>query len=128
MDNADGGAQGRDVSTVNGTAPGTLTIELHDAAPRKAWVSTFSLLSGMRQQWHFVGLLGDEVRYHSGTFSAPYGLGYLTLGRTMLPRNEWAPGMNEALRGLRAEIAGDGWVADGRGDQAWQDHYRRPGG
>ena len=86
------------------------------------------LLAGALQMWHFVALLGDEVRYDSGTFSAPYSWGHLPLGRTMLPRNEWAPGMEEALEGLRAGIAADGWVADGCGDQAWQDHYRRPGG
>jgi hypothetical protein len=39
----------------------------------------------------------------------------------MWPRNEWAPGMDEALDALRAEIAGDGWVLDGHGEQAWQD-------
>jgi hypothetical protein len=117
------------VSTAKGTEPqGTLTIELEDAATRKGWVSTLGLLAGGMQQWHFVGLLGDEVRYDSDTFSAPYSWGHLPLGRTMLPRTEWAPGMNEALEGLRVEIAADGWVADGRGEQPWQDHYRRPAG
>lgn len=105
---------------------GTLTIELEDAATRKGWVSTLGLLSGMMQMWHFVGLLGDEVRYDSDTFSAPYSWGHLPLGRTMLPRNEWAPGMDEALEGLRAEVVADGWVLVGHGEQAWQDHYQRP--
>lgn len=104
---------------------GTLTIELEDAATRKGWVSTLGLMSGMMQQWHFVGMLGDEVRYDSDTFSAPYTWGNLPLGRTMLPRDDWAPGMDEALEALRAEIVGDGWVVVGHGEQAWQDHYRQ---
>lgn len=102
----------------------TLTIELEDAATRKAWVSTLGLLAGMMQQWHFVGLLGGKVRYESDTFSAPYSWGHLPLGRTMLPREEWAPGMDEALDGLRREIKAAGWIAAGHGEQAWQDHYR----
>lgn len=109
------------------TAPETvLTIELEDAATRKGWVSTLGLLAATMQMWHFVALLGDEVRYESDTFSAPYSWGHLPLGRTMLPRTEWAPGMEEALDDLRAEIAADGWVVIARGDQAWQDHYRLP--
>ena len=46
----------------------------------------------------------------------------------MLPREQWAPGMGQALDALRAEIAADGWVADGHGEQAWQDHYTLPTG
>jgi hypothetical protein len=106
---------------------GILTIELEDAATRKGWVSTLGLLAGTVQMWHFVALLGDEVRYDSDTFSAPYSWGHLPLGRTRLPLDEWAPGMDEALDALRAEIAADGWVIDGRGEQAWQDHYRLAG-
>lgn len=106
---------------------GILRIELEDAATRKGWVSTLGLLAGAMQMWHFVALLGDEVCYDSDTFSAPYSWGHLPLGRTMLPCHEWAPGMEEALDSLRAEIAADGWVADGRGGQAWQDHYRLAG-
>ena len=117
------------MSTVEGTEQGgMLAIELEDAATRKAWVSALGLLAGMMQQWHFVALLGDEVRYQSDTFSAPYSWGHLPLGRTMLPREEWAPGMDEALDELRAEIAADGWVAGGRGGQAWQHRYRRQAG
>jgi hypothetical protein len=113
------------VTTAKGTDPdSTLRIELEDAATRKAWVSTLGLLAGMMQQWHFVGLLGEKVRYESDTFSAPYSWGHLPLGRTMLPRDEWAPGMDEALDGLRAEITADGWVVAGHGEQAWQDRYR----
>lgn len=129
MDIGRGQADAREVGTVKGTEQGdTLVIELEDAATRKAWVSTLGLLAGMMQQWHFVALLGDEVHYESDTFSAPYSWGHLPLGRTMLPREEWAPGMGEALDGLRAEITADGWVADGHGGQAWQDRYRRQAG
>jgi hypothetical protein len=114
------------MSTVNGTGPeGTLSIELEDAATRRGWVSTLGLLAGTMQMWHFVGMLADEVRYESDTFSAPYSWGHLPLGRTMMPRNEWAPGMEEALDDLRGEIAADGWVLLGRGEQEWQDRYGR---
>lgn len=117
------------MNTARDASPeGTLTIELEDAATRKAWVSTLGLLAGMMQQWHFVALLGGDVRYESDTFSAPYSWGHLPLGRTMLPRNEWAPGMDEALEALRAQIAADGWVAEGRGEHEWQDHYRARAG
>lgn len=125
MDNGCGREQARAVSTEKGTEQqGTLTIELEDAAVRKGWVSTLGLLAGGMQQWHFVGMIGDEVRYESDTFSAPYSWGHLPLGRTMLPREEWAPGMDEALNALRAEISADGWVADGHGEQAWQECYK----
>jgi hypothetical protein len=108
-------------------AEGTLTIELEDAANRKGWVSALGLLSGAIQMWHFVGLLGDEVRYDSARFSAPDSWGHLPLGRTMLPREEWALGMDEALGALRAEIAADGWVIEGRGGPERQDHYSLTG-
>lgn len=120
-----GAAHARGMSTEKGTVPvGTLTIELEDAATRRGWVGTLGLLSGGMQLWHFVGLVGDEVRYESDTFSAPYSWGHLPLGRTLLPRNDWAPGMDEALEALRAKIAADGWVAVEHGEQAWQDHYQ----
>lgn len=129
MDTGPDRAQARGVKAAKETVPeGTLRIELEDAATRKGWVSTLGLLAGAMQMWHFVGLLGDEVRYDSDTFSAPYSWGHLPLGRTMLPREEWAPGMGEALDALRAEITADGWVADGGGAQAWQGRYRMPAG
>ena len=113
------------MSTAQGTGPeATLRVELEDAGTRRGWVSTLGLLSGAMQQWHFVGMLGDEVRYESHTFSAPYSWGHLPLGRTVLPRNEWAPGMDEALDALRREITGDGWVLVGHGEQEWEDSYR----
>lgn len=117
------------MSTLKGSEPdGILTIELEDAATRKSWVSTLGLMAGMMQMWHFVGIIDGEVRYESDTFSAPYSWGHLPLGRTMLPRDEWAPGMDEALEALRREIAADGWQPDGQGEHEWQDRYRRPPG
>lgn len=116
------------MSTEHGTGQGsgaTLRIELEDAATRRSWLGTLGLLSGGMQQWHFVGMLGDTVQYESDTFSAPYSWGHLPLGRTVLPREEWAPGMDEALDGLRREVETDGWVRAGRGEQDWEDLYRR---
>ena len=124
LDGGGGPGHAIQMSTVNGPE-GTLTIELEDAATRRGWVSTLGLLAGTMQMWHFVGMLADEVRYESDTFSAPYSWGHLPLGRTMMPRNEWAPGMDKALDELRGEIAADGWVLVGRGEQEWQDRYGR---
>lgn len=104
----------------------TLRIELEDASVRSRWVGVLGLLSGAMQQWHFVGLVGDAVRYDSPTFAAPFSWGHLPLGRTMPPQEEWAPGMGQALDELRAEIAADGWVETGLGDQPWQQQYRHP--
>jgi hypothetical protein len=129
MDNGGQRAQAQEVDTVRRPdRQGILGIELEDAATRSWWVGTLGLLAGVMQQWHFVGILGDEVRYESDTFSAPYSWGHLPLGRTMRPRNEWAPGMDAALEAVRAEIVDDGWVLDGHGEQAWQDRYRKQPG
>ncbi len=106
---------------------GDLTIELEEVATRSVWAAVLGLFAGMMQQWHFVGLVGEEVRYESETFAAPYSWGHLPLGRTMLPREEWAPGMGEALERLRAEIRADGWVVVEHGEQAWQERYELPG-
>jgi hypothetical protein len=117
------------MSTANGTGPErTLTIKLEDAGARKSWVRNLGLFSGTMQMWHFVGLVGDKVQYESDTFSAPYSWGHLPLGPTMLPHDEWAPGMSEALDVLRGEITADGWVLVGQGKQGWQDRYGRNAG
>jgi hypothetical protein len=101
----------------------TLRIELEDAATRSLLASMAGLLGAGVQQWHFVGLLGDEVRYESPTFAAPYSWGQLPMGRTVLPQEEWAPGMRQALDELRAEITEDGWIETGCGGQPWQHRY-----
>ena len=104
---------------------GTLTVELEDAATRSLWASMLGLLSAGVQMWHFVGLVDGRAAYESATFAAPYSWGRLPLGRTMLPREEWAPGMDESLEELRRTIQEDGWVEAGHGAQPWQDVYRR---
>jgi hypothetical protein len=104
----------------------TLVIELEDSLTRLPWYSPTRLFSQTSmQQWHFVGLLGGELRYESPTFAAPYSWGGLPMGRTRLPREEWAPGMEAALEELRAEISADGWTEVGCGEQPWQHRYRR---
>lgn len=119
-------AQAGPVSTSEATtSKESLTVQLEDAATRRGWVSTLGLLAGAMQQWHFVAILDNQVRYESDTFSAPYSWGHLPLGRTMLPREAWAPGMDQALTGLRQEIIADGWVETGHGAQPWEDHFVR---
>lgn len=78
LDKDRGAAHARRMSTEKGTVPvGTLTIELEDAATRRGWVGTLGVLAGSMQLWHFVGLVGDEARYESDTFSAPYNWSHL---------------------------------------------------
>ena len=73
----------------------TLAVELEDAATRSVWTSMQGLLSSGTQMWHFVALVGDRLLYQSPAFAAPYSWGRLPLGKTMLPREEWAPGMEQ---------------------------------
>jgi hypothetical protein len=107
-------------------APEALAVELEDAATRSVWTSMLGLLSSETQMWHFVGLVGDRLVYQSPTFAAPYSWGRLPLGKTMLPCEEWAPGMGQALEELRTMIRNDGWVESGHGEHPWQAIYRRP--
>ncbi|MGN6576103.1 MAG: hypothetical protein ACTHKG_10455 [Nocardioides sp.] len=103
----------------------TLVVELEDAAARSMWTSMLGLLLAGTQMWHFVGLVGGRPVYTSPTFAAPYSWGRLPLGKTMLPQEEWAPGMNQALEELRAAIREDGWIESGRGEHPWQVTYHR---
>ena len=96
-------------------------MEVH----RSTWVTMLGLLSSDTQQWHFVGMVDGKSRYSSATFAAPYSWGTIPMGKTMLPREEWAPGMAEALQELQLEITGDGWTEDSPGEQPWQHQYHR---
>jgi hypothetical protein len=104
-----------------------LVLELEDVATRSSWVSMLGLMSSMTQQWHFVAMLGGRVRYQSPTFAAPYSWGAVPVGKTPLPREEWAPGMTAALDELRSSIAADGWVEVSHGKHPWEWRYRKPG-
>jgi hypothetical protein len=92
---------------------------------RSMWVTMLGLLSSNTQQWHFVGMVDGQPKYASPVFAAPYSWGTVPIGTTMLPREEWAPGMAEALDELQREITGDGWIEDNVGDQPWQHEYHR---
>lgn len=106
--------------------PETLTIELEELATRSVWKAMLGLLSSQTQMWHFVGVVRDRPVYESPTFAAPYSWGTLPLGKTLLPREEWAPGMEQALTELRDMIRNDGWVQSGHGEHPWEDVYHRP--
>ena len=97
-----------------------LTIVLDNASLA---VRLLGLLGSSTQQWQFFGKVGDEVKFTSATFAAPYSWGGVPIGRTMLPQEDWAPGMTEALADLRQEIMGHGWVEVHRGDQLWESVY-----
>ena len=114
-----------------GTKPGIvvgdrLVVTLEDAASRSrmAWLTG---LRGGTQTWHFVGLLDGQPAYDSPSFAAPYSWGILPMQTTAYPREEWAPGMTEALDQLCIEIAADGWTEVGHGQQPWEHVFRRAG-
>lgn len=85
------------------------------------------LLGSQTQQWQFVGTVAGESgpRYSSPTFAAPYTWGTVPMGRTMPPKQQWAPDMAGSLAALQEEIERDGWVEVGVGDQPWEHRYRR---
>jgi len=106
--------------------PGTLVVELQDSLNRLKWYSPMRLFSQTTMQvWHFVALLDGELRYESPTFAAPYSWGNLPLGKTMTPKEEWAPGMHAALEEIRGEILTDEWLEVGCGAQPWEYRYRK---
>ncbi|HYN30150.1 MAG TPA: hypothetical protein VES95_09820 [Dermatophilaceae bacterium] len=100
-------------------------IELEDQLRRLKWYSPLRFASMGVQQWHFVGLVDGAVRYESGTFAAPWGWGVEPLGKAIPPREEWAPGIEEALDELRTEITADGWAEVECGARPWQHTYRK---
>ena len=81
------------------------------------------LFSQTMQVRHFVALLDGELRYESPTFAAPYSWGNTPLGKTMTPKEEWAPAMRAALEEVRGEILADGWLEVGCGAQPWEYRY-----
>jgi hypothetical protein len=100
-------------------------LQIQLEVTRSMWVTMLGLLSSNTQQWHFVGMVDGQPRYTSAAFAAPYSWGTVPIGKTMLPREEWAPGMAEALDELHREITADGWTEDNTGEQPWQHQYHR---
>lgn len=102
----------------------TLQIELEDAASGSWWRRILYTLGSQygRTQLRFVGKAdGDRRLYVSDTFPGP------PLGATP-PDEQWAPGMEASLAGLRQQLAGDGWAETGYGDKPWDVTFtRRPG-
>lgn len=105
----------------NATAPRRLTIELETASLA---VTLLGLGAGT-QQWQFVGKVDGQPLFTSATFAAPYSWGGIPIGKTMLPQEEWAPGMTRALDDLKREIEDDGWVEVTRGQQPWDVGYQK---
>ncbi|MGB7979393.1 MAG: hypothetical protein WCF36_01200 [Candidatus Nanopelagicales bacterium] len=100
-----------------------LSIQLE--VTRSMWVTMLGLLSSNTQQWRFVGIVDGQPKYTSATFAAPFSWGTVPLGKTELPREEWAPGMAQALDELQREVTSDGWAEDSLGEQPWQHVYHR---
>jgi len=103
------------------TTLNTLQIELEDIAGASWWRSILASLGSQSGNAYlrFVARVGGERRYTSATFPAPRTLGELP------PREEWAPGMTAVLDDLDHQIAADGWIRAGVGDQPWAHSYRR---
>jgi menaquinone-dependent protoporphyrinogen oxidase len=103
--------------------PESLQIELQDAASG-SWLTRIlqTLVSQYgRTQLRFVARAQDgRVLYESDTFSGP------PLGGTP-PREDWAPGMENALKELTARTRSDGWHETLRGKETWQLSFARSG-
>ena len=101
----------------------SLQVELQDAASG-FWLARFlqTLVSQYgHTQLRFIARTQDgSVLYEGGTFPGP------PLGRTP-PREEWAPGMEAALKELTARIRSDGWHETLRGKEKWQLSFARSG-
>lgn len=101
-----------------------LQIELEDAASSSWWARILYTLGSQygRTQLRFVGKAdGNRRLYVSDTFAGP------PLGATP-PEEQWAPGMERSLAGLRQQIARDGWSEAGRGQRPWELTFTRSGG
>ena len=93
-----------------------LTIALEEASIAARMLG---LLGSGTQQWQFVGRVDDHRKYTSPAFAAPYSWGGVPIGSTLLPQEEWAPGMAQALADVKQEIERGGWVEVGCGAQPW---------
>lgn len=105
----------------NGSPSRSLTIELGTASSA---VTVLGLGAGA-QQWQFVGKVDDQPLFTSATFAAPYSWGGIPMGKTMMPQEEWAPGMTRALDDLKREIQQHGWVEYTHGQQPWELEYQK---
>jgi hypothetical protein len=101
----------------------TLQIDLQDALATSWWKPLLGLLATPHGGvlLRFVGRVPGEhrPRYTSGTFQGERPF------RRIAPQEAWACGMTAALDELRHELAADGWVEIGRGDDTWAYRYER---
>ncbi|QAV70439.1 hypothetical protein ESZ53_08285 [Salinibacterium sp. UTAS2018] len=67
----------------------------------------------LNQTLRFVGRVGGETRFKSGSFSSSH------MFDPMNPDEAYAPRMAETLAKLRHEIEEDGWVETAKGEQSW---------
>ncbi len=105
----------------NGSPSRSLTIELLTASSA---VTVLGLGAGT-QQWQFVGKVDDQPLFTSAAFAAPYSWGGIPMGKTVMPQEEWAPGMSRALDDLKREIQQHGWVECTHGQQPWDLEYQK---
>ena len=74
------------------------------------------------QTLRFIGRVGGETLYRSGSFSSNH------MFDPMNPDEAYAPRMAETLAKLRHEIEADGWVETAQGEQSWALTFARPEG
>jgi hypothetical protein len=103
------------------TGAKSLQIELEDVGGTSWWKSLLATRSSQYGNAYprFVGRVDGEVRYTSSTFPVPRTFG------TLIPQEEWAPEMRQALEELRRDLDRDGWVRVGRGEHPWALRYER---
>ncbi|QYH35144.1 hypothetical protein [Salinibacterium sp. M195] len=100
-----------------------LRIEIEQVEVAKLARMLTSLTTGVpNQTLRFVGQVGGETRYESGTFSSNH------MFDPMNPDEGYAPRMAEHLAKIRQEIEADGWVETSQGDQSWALTFVRPEG
>lgn len=98
-----------------------LRIEVEDVEISKLARLLTSYTTGVfNQTLRFVGKVGGDTRYESGTFSSNH------MFDSMNPEEAYAPRMAETLAKLRGEIEADGWVVTERGAQSWALTFARP--
>jgi len=107
----------------------TLVIELEDVDAAGWWAGLLAHVASQSGSAYtrFVGhATSIDPRWHtyeiaSATFPRVRGV-----PDTLLPREEWAPGMAEALDELCHRLEAEGWCLVGRGEQPWAFRYVRP--
>jgi len=98
-----------------------LQIEIEEVDVSKLGRTLVSLNIGVpNQTLRFVGRVGGETLYRSGSFSSNHPVDPMNLDEAYAPR------MAQNLAKLREEIEADGWVETAQGSQSWALTFVQP--